>query len=123
VGVDAVTKAMDAAALEANRHALSARLKRMGYRPHPKRRISMPKPGRETERLLGSSRCEDQSVARATQRGRDPLLAPLVAEGSAGYRPQRRPPQGLDALGRTLQPKRVNLLVEADLRGFLDHTS
>ena len=48
VGVDEVTKSMDAEDLEANLQDLSARLKRMGYQPQPKRRIDMPKPGSET---------------------------------------------------------------------------
>src|SRR5678815_1268948 len=42
VGVDEVTKSMYAADLEANLQDLSARLKRMGYRPQPKRRIYIP---------------------------------------------------------------------------------
>ncbi len=53
VGVDEVTKAMSAADLEAHLQELSACLKRMGYRPQPKRRIYMPKPGSETGRPLG----------------------------------------------------------------------
>jgi len=44
VGVDEVTKSMDAEDLEANLQDLSARLKRMGHRPQPKRRIYIPKP-------------------------------------------------------------------------------
>src|SRR5512145_2562123 len=52
VGVDEVTKSMYAANLEANLQELSARLKRMGYRPQPKRRIYIPKPGSETGRPL-----------------------------------------------------------------------
>ena len=66
VGVDEVTKSMYAADLEANLQALSARLKRMGYRPQPKRRIYIPKPGSETERPLGISSFEDKIVELAT---------------------------------------------------------
>jgi RNA-directed DNA polymerase len=119
-GVDEVTKAMYAANLEANLQELSARLKRMGSRPQPKRRIYIPKPGSETERPLGISSFEDKSVALATKRVLEPLFEPLFEECSYGYRPQRSPHQGLDALGRTLQQKRVNILVEADIRGFCD---
>ena len=43
VGVDEGTKAMYAEDLEANLQDLSARLKRMGSRPQPKRRVSIPK--------------------------------------------------------------------------------
>jgi RNA-directed DNA polymerase len=120
VDVDEVTKAMYAADLEATLQELSARLKRMGYRPQPKRRIYIPKPGSETERPLGISSFEDKIVELATKRVLEPLCEPLFEEGSYGYRPQRSPHQCLDALGRTLQQKRVNILVEADIRGFFD---
>jgi RNA-directed DNA polymerase len=123
VGVDEVTTSVYAADLEANLQDLSTRLKRMGYRPQPKRRIDMPKPGSETERPLGISSFEDKIVELATKWVLEPLFEPLCEECSYGYRPQRSPHQGLDALGRTLQPKRVNILVEADIRGVLDHTS
>lgn len=120
VGVDEVTKAMYAADLEANLQDLSARLKRMGYRPQPKRRIYIPKPGSETGRPLGISSFEDKIVELATKRVLEPLFEPLFEECSYGYRPQRSPHQCLDALGRTLQQKRVNIVVEADIRGFFD---
>ena len=120
VGVDEVTKSMYAEDLEANLQDLSARLKRMGYRPHPKRRIYIPKPGSEQGRPLGISSFEDKIVELATQRVLEPLFEPLFDGCSYGYRPQRSPHQCLDALGRTLQQKRVNILVEADIRGFFD---
>jgi retron-type reverse transcriptase len=120
VGVAEVTKALYAAELEANLQALSARLTRMGSRPQPQRRRSMPQPGRETERPLGLSSFADKIGERATKRGRASRFEPLCEAGSAGSRPQRSPPQGLDARGRTLQQKRGNILVEADLRGGFD---
>jgi len=109
VGVDEVTQAMYAADLEANLQDLSARLKRMGYRPQPKRRIYIPKPGSETGRPLGISSFEDKIVELATKRVLEPLFEPLFEECSYGYRPQRSPHQCLDILGRTLQHKRVEL--------------
>lgn len=60
VGVDEVTKSMYAKDLEANLQDLSARLKRMGYRPQPKRRVYIPKPGSEKGRPLGISSFEDK---------------------------------------------------------------
>ena len=50
VGIDEVTKALYAKDLEANLQDLSARLKRMGYRPQPKRRVYIPKRGSEKGR-------------------------------------------------------------------------
>jgi len=68
VGVDEVTKAMYAEDLEANLQDLSARLTRMGYRPQPKRRVYIPKPGSEKGRPLGMSSFEDKMVELATKR-------------------------------------------------------
>ncbi len=120
VGVDEVTKAMYAEDLEANLQDLSARLKRMGYRPQPKLRVYIPKPGSEKGRPLGISSFEDKIVELATKRVLEPLFELLFEECSYGYRPERSQHQCLDTLGRTLQQKRVNHLVEADIRGFFD---
>jgi RNA-directed DNA polymerase len=118
VGVDEMTKSMYAQELEANLQELSTRLKRMGYQPQPKRRIYIPKPGSKMGRPLGISSFEDKIVELATKRVLEPLFEPLFEDCSYGYRPQRSPHQCLDALGRTLQQKPVNILVEADIRGF-----
>jgi group II intron reverse transcriptase/maturase len=106
--------------LEANLQDLSARLKRMGYRPQPKRRVYIPKPGSETGRPLGISSFEDKIVELATKRVVEPLFESIFEDCSYGYRPGRSPHQCLDVLGRTIQQKRVNHLVEADIRGFFD---
>jgi group II intron reverse transcriptase/maturase len=118
VGIDEVTKSMYADDLEANLEDVSARLKRMGYRPQPKLRVYIPKPGSEKGRPLGISSFEDKIVELATKRVLEPLFESLFEDCSFGYRPQRSPHQCLDALGRTIQQKRVNHLVEADIRGF-----
>ena len=120
VGVDEVTKAMYAEDLETNLQDLSARLKRMGYRPQPKLRVHIPKPGSEKGRPLGISSFENKIVELATKRVVEPLFEPLFEDCSYGYRPERSPHQCLEVLGRTIQQKRVNHLVEADIRGFFD---
>jgi RNA-directed DNA polymerase len=120
VGVDEVSKARYATDLEAKLQELSARLKRMGYRPQPKRRVSIPKPGSETGRPLGISSFEDKSVELATKRVVEPLFESVFEDSSYGYRPGRSPHQCLDELGRTIQQKRVHPLVEADIRSFFD---
>jgi RNA-directed DNA polymerase len=92
----------------------------MGYRPQPKRRVYIPKPGSEQGRSLGMRSFEDKIVELATKRVLEPLFEPLFEDCSYGYRPERNPHQCLDTLGRTLQQKRVNHLVAADIRGFFD---
>jgi hypothetical protein len=77
VGVDAVTKAMYAEELETNLQDVAARLKRMGYRPQPKRRVYIPKPGSKPGRPLGISSFEDKIVELATKRVVEPLCESL----------------------------------------------
>ena len=62
----------------------------------------------------------DKIVELATKRVLEPLFESLFEDCSYGYRPERSQHQCLDTLGRTLQQKRVNHLVEADIRGFFD---
>ena len=42
---------------------------------------------------------------------------------SYGYRPGRSQHECLDELGRIIQQKRVNYVVESDIRGFFDEVS
>lgn len=55
VGVDGVTKEQYGENLEKNLQRLSDRLKCMGYRPQPRRRSYIPKPGSEKGRREGHS--------------------------------------------------------------------
>jgi group II intron reverse transcriptase/maturase len=119
-GVDGVTKAEYGRNLEENLRDLSARLKRMAYRPGPKRRSYVPKPGSEKGRPLGISNLEDKIVEEAAKRTLEPIYEAVFEDSSYGYRPGRSPHQCLDALGRTLQQKRVSRVVEADIRSFFD---
>ena len=119
-GVDGVTKTEYGKHLEENLRDLSARLKRMGYRPSPKRRTYVPKPGSEKGRPLGISNCEDKIVEEATKRTLEPIYEAVFEDSSHGYRPGRSPHQCLDALGRTIQQKRIAHVVEADIRAFFD---
>ena len=66
-GVDGVTKEEYGLNLEDNLQDLSGRLKRMGYRPQPKRRSYIPKPGSEKGRPLGISCFEDKIVELAVK--------------------------------------------------------
>jgi RNA-directed DNA polymerase len=119
-GVDGVTKEEYGRNLEENLWDLSERLKRMGYRPGPKRRSYIPKPGAEKGRPLGISNLEDKIVEEVVKRTLEPIYEAVFEDSSYGYRPGRSPHECLDVLGRTIQQKRVNHVVEADIKSFFD---
>lgn len=119
-GVDGVTKEEYGINLEENLRDLSGRLRRMGYRPQPKRRSYIPKPGSEKGRPLGISNLEDKIVEEATKRTLEPIYEAVFEDSSHGYRPGRSQHKCLDALGRTIQQKKVNHVVEADIKSFFD---
>ena len=122
-GVDGVTKEEYGRNLEENLRDLSARLKRMGYRPGPKRRSYIPKSGSEKGRPLGISNLEDKIVEEAVKRTLEPIYEAVFEDSSHGYRPGRSQHKCLDALGRTIQQKKVNHVVEADIKSFFDRVN
>lgn len=120
VGVDGVTKQEYGQHLEANLQALSVRLKRMAYRPQAKRRSYIPKPGSQKGRPLGISCFEDKIVELAVKWVVEPIYEAVFEDSSYGYRLGRNQHTCLDGLGKTIQQKRINHIVEADITSFFD---
>jgi len=120
VGVDGVTKEQYGEDLAQNLEDLSSRLKDMSYRPQPKKRSYVPKPGSAKGRPLGISCFEDKLVELSVKRVLEPIYEQIFEDSSYGYRPNRSPHDCLDELGRTIQQKPVNYVVEADIRSFFD---
>jgi len=72
------------------------------------------------ERPLGIATLEDKIVQQAVVT----ILNEIYEEDfSYGFRPGRGPHQALDALNVGIQRKRVNWILDADIRGFFDHMS
>jgi group II intron reverse transcriptase/maturase len=120
VGVDGVTKELYGKDLAQNLEDLSVRLKNMSYRPQPKQRSYVPKPGSAKGRPLGISSFEDKVVELSVKRVLEPIYEQIFEDSSYGYRPDRSPHDCLDVLGRTIQQKPVSYVVEADIRSFFD---
>jgi group II intron reverse transcriptase/maturase len=123
VGVDGVTKKEYGENLDENLQDLSIRLKRMGYKPQPKRRAYIPKPGSVKGRPLGISCFEDKLVELAVKRVLEPIYEEIFEDSSHGYRPGRSQHNCLDVLGRTIQQRKVSHIAEADIRGFFDRVN
>ena len=119
-GVDGVTKEQYGGNLAENLRDLSGRLRRLAYRPQPKRRTYIPKAGSAKGRPLGISCLEDKIVEEATKRALEPIYEAVFEDSSYGYRPGRNQHMCIDELGRTIQQKKINYAVEADIKGFFD---
>jgi len=122
-GVDGVGKQEYGHNLEARLTELSAKLGRLGYRPQPVKRVYIPKPGTNKQRPLGIPSFEDKLVQKALVEVLEQIYEADFTKSSYGYRPERTQHQALDQLGRTIQQRRVNYIVEADIKGFFDHVN
>jgi group II intron reverse transcriptase/maturase len=122
-GFDGMTKEKYGENLEENLRVLSGKLKRMGYIPKPKRRTYVPKPGSDKKRPLGISCFEDKIVEEAVKQVLEPIYETVFDNCSFGYRPERKQHDCVDALGITIQQRKVSYVVEADIRGFFDNVN
>jgi RNA-directed DNA polymerase len=118
-GVDGQTWRAYGEALEANLQDLSGRLKRGAYRAKPVRRAYIPKAdGRQ--RPLGVPVVEDKIVQRATVEVLNAIYETDFVGFSYGFRPGRSQHHALDALYTGLLTRKVNWVLDADIRGFFD---
>jgi RNA-directed DNA polymerase len=118
-GVDGETWTHYGEALEANLQDLSARVRRGAYRAQPVRRVYIPKTdGRP--RPLGVPTLEDKIVQRALVEVLNAVYDTDFLGFSYGFRPRRSPHLALDALTVGIMTKRVNWVLDADIRGFFD---
>lgn len=118
-GIDGETWRHYQGKLEENLRGLSGRLKRGAYQASPVRRVFVPKSdGRQ--RPLGVPVLEDKIVQRAVVEVLNAICEEDFLGFSYGFRPQRSPHQALDALAVGITTKRVNWVLDADLRNFFD---
>ena len=102
-----------------NLEDLSERLKRGAYRAEPVRRAYIPKAdGRQ--RPLGVPALEDKIVQRATVEVLNAIYEADFLGFSYGFRPGRSPHDALDALYVGILRRKVNWVLDADIRGFFD---
>jgi group II intron reverse transcriptase/maturase len=118
-GPDGVTWEQYGKHLEENLRRLSDQLKRGAYRAKPVRRAYIPKAdGRQ--RPLGVPALEDKVVQRAVVEVLNAVYEVDFLGFSYGFRPGRSPHHALDALTVGIERKRVNWVLDADIRSFFD---
>jgi len=116
-GVDGVTWASYGQDLEANLQDLYRRVHSGGYRARPSRRAYIPKADGRL-RPLGIAALEDKIVQRAVVEVLNAVYEQDFLGFSYGFRPGRGPHDALDALATGIIRKKVNWVLDADIRDF-----
>jgi RNA-directed DNA polymerase len=121
-GVDGMTWQDYESDLEPRLRDLHARVQRGAYRPQPSRRTFIPKADGK-QRPLAITALEDKIVQGATV-----MVLNAIYEGdfcgfSYGFRPGRGPHDALDALCVAIHKRKVNWIVDADIRNFFGAVS
>jgi RNA-directed DNA polymerase len=89
------------------------------YRPHPVRRVEIPKPGSNEKRPLGIPTVRDRVVQTALVHVLEPIFDHTFHERSFGFRHQRGCLDALRCVEQLLNDGYV-WVVDADLKGYFD---
>ena len=116
-GVDGVTWRDYGEDLEANLRDLHDRVQRGAYRARPTRRAYIPKPDGRL-RPLGVAALEDKLLQRALVEVLNAIYEQDFLRFSYGFRPGRSAHDALDALSAAITRKKVNWVLDADIRDF-----
>ncbi len=121
-GVDGVTWQDYEATLEPRLAALHERVHRGAYRPQPSRRVLIPKAdGRQ--RPLAIAALEDKIVQGACVMVLNAIYEEDFLGFSYGFRPGRGAHDALDALATAIGKRKVNHILDADIRDFFGSVS
>jgi RNA-directed DNA polymerase len=121
-GVDGLTCRDYETDLERNLEDLHSRVHRGAYRALPSRRVYIPKPdGRQ--RPLAVAALEDKIVQRAAAAVLNAIYEEDFLGFSYGFRPGRGAHDAMDALVVAIESRKVNFMLDADIRSFFDMMS
>ena len=118
-GVDGITVDDYERSLGSNLQDLCARVHTGRYRPHPVRRVYIPKAD-GGQRPLGVPTLEDKIVQSAVAEVLSAIYEVDFLGFSYGFRPGRNPHQALSSLHTAIMSQRVDWVLDADIRSFFD---
>jgi RNA-directed DNA polymerase len=121
-GVDGMTWETYEEDLDRRIEDLHARVKRGAYRALPSRRSYIPKED-GSKRPLAVAALEDKIVQRATAAVLSAIFEEEFLGFSYGFRPKRSQHDALDALIVGISTKKVNFILDADIRSFFTEVS
>ena len=121
-GVDGVTWADYGADLEPRLADLQDLVHRGAYRAQPSRRVMIPKADGK-QRPLAIAALEDKIAQKAVLAVLNAIYEEDFLGFSYGFRPKRGQHDALDALDVGIAARRVNFILDADIRSFFDTVS
>jgi len=122
VGIDGVTKAEYGEKLDENVTELINRMKKFSYKPQPVRRAYIPKADGKM-RPLGIPAYEDRLVQSVMGRILSDIYEERFLDCSYGFRPERSAHQAVREINQTIMKRKVNYVLEADIKGFFDNVN
>lgn len=119
-GIDGVTKDEYGKELDRNVADLIARMKKFSYKPQPVRRTYIPKSNGKL-RPLGIPAYEDKLVQGVMAGLLSDIYEERFLDYSYGFRPERSGHDVVRHINHTIMTRRVNYVLEADIKGFFDN--
>lgn len=122
-GVDQITKDEYNNNLRKNISSLIERMKKQAYKPQPVKRVFIPKAGTTKMRPLGILAYEDKLVQKVLSEILNAVFDGDFLDCSYGFRPNRNCHDALKSVNKIIQERRINYIVDADVKGFFDNMS
>lgn len=118
-GVDAQSASRFEQDMQRQITLLERQLRNGSYRPHPVKRVYIPKPGSSEKRPLGIPAVRDRVVQKALLMVIGPIFEIGFSENSHGFRPRRGCKTALREVD-TLLKDGHHWIVDADLKSYFD---
>lgn len=122
-GIDQVGKEEYEENLEENVDKLLNKMKTFSYRPQAVRRTYIPKAGSDKLRPLGIPAYEDKLVQGVMRKVLDQIYEGKFYEFAYGFREGKSCHQAIREVNQIIMTKRVNFVVDADIKGFFDNVN
>ena len=121
-GIDRVTKEEYSVGLEERIADLLERMKKFSYKPLPVRRTYIPKANGKL-RPLGIPAYEDKLVQGCMADILNEIYENIFLDCSYGFRVNRNCHQAIREINQTIMTKKVNYILDCDIKGFFDNVN